>query len=105
LSERFRRGDACYEDTRRAAVAVAPIPARYPDEIVRPASAEAVADAVRDATRAGQRVGIRSGGHSFSAAFLRDGGVLLDLSRASWPRVRARARRCRGGLGSSVQES
>ena len=91
-TEWFRRGDPGYERARRAAVAIAPLPDRYPDEILRPASAEAVADAVRDAARAGRRVGIRSGGHSFSASFLRNGGVLLDLSRLDRVDVDADAR-------------
>jgi FAD/FMN-containing dehydrogenase len=48
--------------------------------IVAPQTAEQVAVAVRYARSRGMRIGVRSGGHSWAAAFLRDGGMLLDLS-------------------------
>ena len=47
--------------------------------IVRPDSAAAVVDVVNMARDAGLRLAIKSGGHNVSEAFLRDGGLLLDL--------------------------
>ena len=54
-------------------------PPRRPDLIARPDSAEAVADVLKLARGKGLRVAIKSGGHNVSGAFLRDGGLLLDL--------------------------
>ena len=77
----FRRGDAGYEDARCAAVANGRKPRRFPDVIVQAASDADVIAAVRLAKREGHRIGVRSGGHSWAGAFLRDGGMLIDLSR------------------------
>ena len=77
----FRRGDAGYEDARCAAVANGRKPRRFPDVIVQAASDADVIAAVRLAKRKGHRIGVRSGGHSWAGAFLRDGGMLIDLSR------------------------
>jgi len=52
---------------------------RRPELIVRPDSARSVGDVVKLARRRGLRVAIKSGGHNVSGAFLRDGGLLLDL--------------------------
>ncbi len=52
---------------------------RYPDVIVRPNHAGEVAEIVRSAQRERRRLAIKSGGHNVSEAFLRDGGLLLDL--------------------------
>ncbi|WP_189555057.1 FAD-binding protein, partial [Mesorhizobium sp. M1C.F.Ca.ET.204.01.1.1] len=41
---------------------------------------EDVAHADRFARQNGLQVGIRSGGHSWTASFMRDGGILLDMS-------------------------
>jgi FAD/FMN-containing dehydrogenase len=76
-----RRGDAGYEPARRASVWNALTPDRYPDVIVQAASeADAVA-AVRLARTEDLRIGVRSGGHSWAGNHVRDGGMLLDLSR------------------------
>ena len=40
-----------------------------------------VVAAVQLAKERGLKIGIRSGGHSWAASFLRDGGMLLDLSQ------------------------
>jgi len=52
---------------------------RYPEAIVRPHDPEEVPDIVNSARRQGRRIAVKSGGHNVSEAFLRDGGVLLDL--------------------------
>jgi FAD/FMN-containing dehydrogenase len=73
------RGEPDYERWRTAMPWQMYKAPRYPDLIVRPDSASAVAEAVARARAAGQRVAIKSGGHNVSEAFLRDGGMLLDL--------------------------
>ncbi len=75
-----RRNEAGYEDIRRAAVWNTLTPARFPDVIVRAASAGDVVQAVRQALSQRLQVAIRSGGHSWCGSPLRDGGMLIDLS-------------------------
>ncbi|MGW2252915.1 FAD-binding oxidoreductase [Kitasatospora sp. NPDC001660] len=72
--------DADYEDLRRTAVWNRITPARFPDVIVRPTSADDTAQAVRLARSQDLRIAIRSGGHSWCGSPLRDGGMLIDLS-------------------------
>ncbi|MEE4418911.1 FAD-binding oxidoreductase [Streptomyces bugieae] len=76
----IRRGDAGYEDARAEAVWNRVTPARFPDVIVRAASEGDVVRAVTYARDHGLRLSTRSGGHNWSGAPLRDGGLLLDLS-------------------------
>jgi len=77
----FERGGTGYEDARRATVWNARLPDRFPDVIVQAHTADDVVAAVRHATAEGLRVGVRSGGHSWAANHVRDGGMLLDVSR------------------------
>ncbi len=77
----FFRGDAGYEAARRAAVWNGNTPERFPDVIVQAATADEVAAAVRYAKTADHRVSVRSGGHSWAGNHLRDGGLLIDVSR------------------------
>lgn len=77
----LRLGEADYEAARRAAVWNARTPARYPDLIVQAASEEDLVRAVRLARTEGMKVGVRSGGHSWAGNHVRDGGMLLDVSR------------------------
>ena len=77
----FYRGEPGYEAARSAAVKNARLPQRFPDVIVQAASDADVIAAVRLAKRHGLKIGVRSGGHSWAGAFLRDGGMLLDLSQ------------------------
>lgn len=72
--------DSAYESARQALIWNKRKPSRFPDVLVRPESVEDVASAVRFAKHNGLQVGIRSGGHSWTASFMRDGGVLLDMS-------------------------
>ncbi len=74
------RGDAGYEEARRAAVWNARTPERYPDAIVLASSEADVVRAVSRARTDGMRVGIRSGGHSWAGNHVREGGLLLDVS-------------------------
>src|SRR5262245_46030245 len=77
----FSRGDDGYEAARRATVWNARLPDRFPDLIVQAVTAADVQAAVRHAGEEGMAIGVRSGGHSWSANHVRDGGLLLDVSR------------------------
>jgi FAD/FMN-containing dehydrogenase len=83
----FHRGVAGYESARRAAVWNAILPQRFPDVIVQACDADDVVAAIRYARAHGYQVGIRSGGHSWAASHLRDGGMLLDVSRLDHCRI------------------
>ena len=76
-----RRGDADYEATRRRMVWQKRIPQRFPDVIVTATSDADVIEAVKLARAGGLRISVRAGGHSWIATSLRDGGMLIDLSR------------------------
>lgn len=75
------RGAGGYEEGRRETVWNGLLPERFPDVIVRAHDADDVVVAIRYAQANGHQVGIRSGGHSWVASHLRDGGLLLDVSR------------------------
>lgn len=77
----FKRGAPEYEAVRTNVVWNGHKPDRYPDIIVQPNTEEAVVAAVKHAWQEGMKIGIRSGGHSWTASFLRDGGMLIDVSR------------------------
>jgi FAD/FMN-containing dehydrogenase len=77
----FERSDQGYEAARRATVWNARLPDRFPDVIVQAHTSADVQAALRWASSEGVRVGIRSGGHSWAANHVRDGGLLLDVSR------------------------
>jgi FAD/FMN-containing dehydrogenase len=75
------RGEDGYEAARRDAVWNELKPDRYPEAIVLAESEQDVIDAVRYAAEQGLRVKARSGGHSWTASSVRDGALLVDLSR------------------------
>jgi FAD/FMN-containing dehydrogenase len=77
----FRRGDAGYESARCGAVINGRKPQRFPDIIVQVASDHDVVAAVRYAKSRNMKIAVRSGGHSWAGAFIRDGGMLIDLSQ------------------------
>lgn len=77
----FVRGDDGYESARRATVWNARTPDRYPDVVVQAHDAADVVAAIRYANTNGLKVGVRSGGHSWAGNHVRDGGMLLDVSR------------------------
>jgi FAD/FMN-containing dehydrogenase len=77
----FFRGAEGYEVARRETVWNGLVPDRFPDVIVQARDADDVIGAIRYAQANDHQVGIRSGGHSWAASHLRDGGLLLDVSR------------------------
>ncbi|GAB3019315.1 FAD-binding oxidoreductase [Mycobacterium bourgelatii] len=76
----FRNEDG-YEEARRGTVWHQRVPARYPEVIVQAADADDIKAGLSYAKANGHQVSIVSGGHSFAASHLRDGSVLLDVSR------------------------
>lgn len=74
-------GDHGYEAARRDTMWNANVPDRFPERIVQANSIDDVVSAMRAAKAAGHQVAVRSGGHSWSGNHVREGGVLLDLSR------------------------
>ncbi|MEU1311226.1 FAD-binding oxidoreductase [Streptomyces cinnamoneus] len=83
----IRRGDRDYDGARAGAVWNGLKPERFPDAVVRPASEQDVVNALAYARSHGLRVAVRSGGHNWSGSALRDGGLLIDLSRLARCRV------------------
>lgn len=75
------RGSASYELLRAEMVWQVMKPARFPDLIVRARDDGDVVPALRYARAHGMTVAVRCGGHNYTASFLRDGGMLLDVSR------------------------
>jgi FAD/FMN-containing dehydrogenase len=86
------RDDPAYETTRLRMVWNERRPDRYPDVIVTAASDADVIAAVRLGRAQGLRIAVRSGGHSWCASSLRDGGMLIDLSRLKGVEIDAAAR-------------
>lgn len=79
--EVIRRGDPEYEEARRATCRNRHLPDRYPEVIVQATTEAEVIAAIRMAAANGWKVGVRSGGHSWSCNHVREGGMLLDISR------------------------
>lgn len=77
----IRRGDAEYERAREEAVWNGLVPDRFPEAVVQAADEDDVRAGLAYARTAGLRVCVRSGGHNWSGVQLRDGALLLDLSR------------------------
>ena len=68
-----------YERVRRALAWNARVPDRFPDVIAQPRDVDEVVGAINAARERNLRVAARSGGHSWSGAFVRGGGMLLDM--------------------------
>lgn len=77
----FLRGAPGYEEARRGSSFNANTPARFPEVIVQANTDADVTNAIKLAKAKQWKVGIKSGGHSWAANHLRDGGMLLDVSR------------------------
>lgn len=77
----LERDAAGYEQARHDAVWNGYKPERYPHAIVLAESADDVVEAVRYAREHDLKVKARSGGHSWTASSVREGAVLIDLSR------------------------
>jgi FAD/FMN-containing dehydrogenase len=75
------RGSSTYEVWRQSMIWNYRKFARYPDVIVQAEDEDDVVAAINFARRYGLQITSRGGGHSWSGCFLRDGGVLVDLSR------------------------
>jgi FAD/FMN-containing dehydrogenase len=95
----FRRNEAGYETARRATCRNQRLPDRYPDIIVQATSEADVISAIQLANANGWTVGIRSGGHSWSCNHVRDGGMLLDVSRLDAVTIDRQAMRATVGPG------
>lgn len=73
--------DENYEVWREAMIWQRAKADRRPDMIVQVENAQDVQEAVRYAAANRMKVTTRCGGHSMAACFLRDGGMLIDVSR------------------------
>jgi FAD/FMN-containing dehydrogenase len=89
------RGDSGYEEARCGKMWNCRVPSRYPEVVVQPRSDDDIVAAVRLARKHGLKIAVRSGGHSWAASFLRDGGMLIDLSGMREFTVDAEARTAR----------
>jgi hypothetical protein len=92
-------GDEGYEQARRDAVWNGRKPSRRPVGIALAENAADVAAAVRLAKERGVQVSVRASGHSTSAAGLREGALLVDVSRIAGIDIDARARTAVVGPG------
>jgi FAD/FMN-containing dehydrogenase len=73
--------DDGYESTRQAMAWNALKPDRRPELIVQVASEQDVIETVNFARENKMKIAVRGGGHSWCGSSIRDGGILLDLSR------------------------
>lgn len=102
--EVIHRGHPGYEEARRATCRNQHLPDRFPEVIVQATTEEDVAAAVRMAAENNWKVGIRSGGHSWSCNHVRDGGMLLDISRLDHVTIDEKAMRATAGPGCRSNE-
>ena len=100
-----RRGDSGYEAARRALVWNARLPDRFPAVIVQARDQQGVVEAVRLAKREGLRLTVRSGGHSWAGSHLREGTLVIDVSRLDSLEVDRSALRARVGPGCGGAET
>ncbi len=81
------RGDDDYEQARRGSAWIRNVPPRRPDLIVSAATTDDVVAVVRHAADNGIPVTVKGSGHSHAATFLRDGGIMLDVSALDHARM------------------
>jgi FAD/FMN-containing dehydrogenase len=81
IGRTYLRGEPGYEEARRGSSFNANTPPRFPDIIVQVNSEQDVIAAVKQAGAMNWKIGVKSGGHSWPVNHLRDGGMLLDVSR------------------------
>ncbi len=98
------RNSPNYEIWRQSVIWQRRKSARYPDMIVQVDTAQEVAAAVAYAYKHGLRVTTRCGGHSASASFLRDGGMLIDVSRLNDLEIDAQTKQIIAGPGIIARE-
>ncbi|MCX7739608.1 MAG: FAD-binding oxidoreductase [Meiothermus sp.] len=77
----YRKGEPGYEEARVGRIFNGRRPGRSPELILFAEDEEDVVQAVRLARAQGLRLAVRAGGHSWAAWSLREGTLLLDLSR------------------------
>jgi len=80
VASQFPRGQDGYELQRIGAVWQALKPPRYPDLIVQARSEADVVEVLRYARARRTTVAVKGGGHNYVASYLRNGGILLDVS-------------------------
>lgn len=95
----FFRGDDGYEIARRDTVWHQRVPERYPEVIVQAVEADDIVAGLRYAKAHGHKISVVSGGHSFAANHLRDGAVLLDVSRLDHATIDADTKTAVAGPG------
>ena len=100
----YRRADAGYEQARAAAVWNGKKPRRTPEVIAVANTRADIPRAIALARDESLSIGIRSGGHSWVGNALRDGGLLLDLSRLKDIQVNPDARTAIVEPGVHVRE-
>jgi FAD/FMN-containing dehydrogenase len=74
-------------------------PGRRPDVVVQAKNLPDVIDALKRARRDGLKIGICSGGHSWAQNHIRNGGLMLDLSRLNEIRIAAAKKTATVGPG------
>jgi FAD binding domain len=99
----YWQGDDGYEKARGDAVWRANKPHRFPAVIVQAKDAQDVVGAVRFARANGLKVGVKSGGHSWTSPHLRDGSMLIDVSRLNAIEVDAPHQKLWVGPGAKGQ--
>lgn len=77
---RWTRGESGYDAARLASVYQELVPDRFPAMILRAETASDVLEVVRDPKTSTRPLSVTGSGHSFTAAQLRDGSLLLALS-------------------------
>jgi hypothetical protein len=77
----LERGAPGFDDAVLSTSFNARDPGRRPDAVVQANNIPDVIDAVKRARRDGMKIGICSGGHSWAQNHIRNGGLMLDLSR------------------------
>jgi hypothetical protein len=100
----FRRDEDGYEAARGATMWNARVPQRFPDLVAQASDIADVVDAIKLAQRERLRVSVCSGGHSWSGNHIREGGLLLDVSRLSAVTIDPQARRATSGPGRLQHE-
>ena len=79
--EIYQLGDTHYEQARRNAVWQAIKPDRFPQLIVNAKTEEDVIATIQYARSQGLQVAVRGVGHNYVASYLREGGILLNVSQ------------------------
>ena len=80
VAQQYTRGQSDYELQRMGAVWQAIKPPKYPDLIVQARSEADIVEALRYARARRMSVAVKGSGHNYIASYLRNGGILLDVS-------------------------